>query len=420
VRGVFDQYSVQENQLTHALLTALARDPDLAKAFLAWIGLGVPVRKPKFLQQSLPGELAEVSEGEADRRGLPDGVIFEPDRYTVLIEAKAAATPTPRQLKAHLSTAQRKGFAAPLVVLITIKPITPAFEADWLRVREWTEVYAWLKARPRGFWGTQVTAFLEAKESRWVADNYLREGTLTTFSGIPFDRDEERYDYFQAKRLIKLLRRELVDHPDMRALNADTASTGRTAITGRMEDRVWDFIPIVGDTKDDAFTQNVHLTLALLQDCLQAYVTIPNGIRSRRRSRLLGGSLEAFSSVIGKATTNLTRLLRTEPGGRPGIVVVQRYYKTQRAVAEQHAQLRFDPRTFFKTGGSQVKHQPQWLEATYAALRHRNSNLQLQIGMDFPYSTCERVRGPEAVDLVANVWTACKPVLDAIADTNDA
>ena len=70
-----------------------------------------------------------------------------------------------------------------------------------------------LKARPRAFWSEQVAAFLEAKEAAWTAENYLREGTLTTFAGIPFDHDDERYDYFQAKRLIKLLRRELLDHP---------------------------------------------------------------------------------------------------------------------------------------------------------------------------------------------------------------
>lgn len=417
MRGVFDQYAVYENQLTHALLTSLACDAALAKDFLSWVGLEHSVRKPIFLQQSLPGELSAWTEAEAERRGLPDGTIFEPERYTVLVESKAAATPTAAQLKAHLATATRKGFAAPIVLLITVKPLSPAFAADWLRVLSWSDVYAWLKSRPRAFWSDQVAAFLEAKESAWVAENYLREGTLTTFAGIPFDQDDERYDYYQAKRLIKLLRRELLDHPHVRALNADTQSAGRTAITGRMDDRVWDLIPIRGDANDEPFTKNVHLTIGILQDCLQAYVTVPNGIRSRRRTKLLGGSLEAFSQVIGAATANLNRVLRDEPGARPNVVVVQRYFRSQRAKAELHAQVRFDPRTFFPARGSPVKHQPQWLTATYEALKHKGStNLQLQVGVDFPYRTCGRVRTPEAVDLIADVWTACKPVIDAVAD----
>ena len=385
--------------------------------FLRWIGLEHPVRAPKFLQQSLPGELVAWTEAEAERRGLPDGAIFEPDRYTVLIESKVAATPTAAQLKAHLTTATRKGFAAPIVLLITIKPIAPAFDADWLRVRSWSDVYAWLKARPRGFWSDQVAGFLETKEAAWAAENYLREGTLTTFAGIPFGQDDERYDYFQAKRLIKLLRRELLELSQVRALNVDTESPGRPAITGRTEDRVWDIIPIRADTRDDTFTQNTHLTIGILQDCLEAYVTIPNGIRSRRRSKLLGGSLEAFSKVIGAATTNLKSVLRDEPTARPRVVVVQRFYRSQRAKPELHAQLRFDPRTFFPTRGAPVKHQPQWLKATYEALKHRGqSNLQLQIGVDFPYQTCTRVRTPAAVELVADVWSACKPVIDAVSD----
>ena len=41
-----------------------------------------------------------------------------------------------------------------------------------------------------------------------VDDGYLLEGTLTTFTGIPFDADYP-YDYFEAKRLLRLLMLEL-------------------------------------------------------------------------------------------------------------------------------------------------------------------------------------------------------------------
>jgi hypothetical protein len=265
-------------------------------------------------------------------------------------------------------------------------------------------------------WTSELLTFMEAKEARWSAENYLREGTLTTFAGIPFDSADEPYDYFQAKRLIKLMRAELLKHPTLRLLNADLKSNGRSAITGRNSDLVWDMIPIQSKSTEDAFTKNVHLTIAILRDRLQAYVTIPNNIRSRRRTKLLGDSLETFGEVIARATRGLDQVLRSEPNGKPTMIVVQRHYASQRSSPERHAELRFDPRTYFPSKDSRVKHQPQWFKAAYEALKHRRSNLQLQIGMDFPYATCPRVRSAKAVELVAAVWGACAPILSTIED----
>jgi hypothetical protein len=416
VRGVFDQYSTQENQLTHALLSMLACDKPLAFDFLRLVGSPARPKRPQIIQQSLPGEIALLTEGEAERRGLPDGVIHEPDRYTILIEAKVAASPSLGQLKAHLETARRKGYANPVVVLITIKPLAPAYAAPWLRVVTWSQIYAWLRVRPRQFWSDQMLGFMEAKEARWSAENYLVEGTLTTFSGIPFNDEDEPYDYFQAKRIIKLMRRELLAHPALESLSADIESKGRAAITGRNSDLVWDMIPIKSDSAGNSFTQNIHLTFALLRDRLQAYVTIPNNIRARRRTMLLGGSLEEFGQVIAKASRGFDRILHREPNARPSLIVLQRRYASQRSVPEKHAELRFDPRTFFPSKSSRVKHQPQWFIAAYEAMKHRRSNLQLQIGMDFPYASCPRVRSAEAVELVAAAWGACRPILEAIED----
>ncbi len=76
MRNVFDQYSQPENRLTHALLTALDQDRSLLVPFLKWLGIK-DVPKPTTLtivEQSVPGDYQpDISEEEAERRGLPDG-----------------------------------------------------------------------------------------------------------------------------------------------------------------------------------------------------------------------------------------------------------------------------------------------------------------------------------------------------------
>jgi hypothetical protein len=76
----------------------------------------------------------------------------------------------------------------------------------------------------------------------------------------------------------------------------------------------------------------------------------------------------------------------------------------------------FDLRTAFppaeKNDG--VKAQPQWLQATYDALCHKRSNLQVVIGAAFPYRSCPATSKPEIIDTIADVWIACKPLLDVM------
>jgi len=79
--------------------------------------------------------------------------------------------------------------------------------------------------------------------------------------------------------------------------------------------------------------------------------------------------------------------------------------------------LKFNPLTGLPGpagGKSRVKFQPQWLSATYEALQARKSNLQLQIGADFPFANCPVLKTPQIVNVAAEVWIACKPVVDAM------
>jgi len=415
VRNIFDQYSQPENRLTHALLASLAEDRWLLNAFVRWVsGRNEKRAKLRVLEQSLPGERQDLSEEEAQRRGLPDGCITDGDNWALLIESKFAARPTVDQLRRHLRTAQRCGIEDVSLLLITVHA-APGRLPDKVVAKQWWEVYAWLcKHAAPSPWARRCLEYIQVAETKEAEADYLQEGRLTVFSGIPFGRNEP-YSYGQAKRLLKLLREELCrDKRLSKQLGADLSALGRPAITGRDRSSVWDFIPITHAYRAKNHTQYLHLTLVILENCVAAYVTIPNGIKSRLRSKLLGSSLKEFESAIQTVTIDIVRSLKGVKGFVPEVLVVQRHFASQSSPGVVDCQLRFDGRTALpKTSRyrERVKSQPEWFKAAHDALTHRHSNLEFQIGCLFPYDTCPTTHDKRIVRAIADVWLACSPIV---------
>lgn len=420
MRNVFDQYSQPENRLTHALLATLDADRRLLRAFLGWVGRGQPTGRLIVAEQSLPGDPPSIAaKDELERRGLPDGWIYDTKGWALLVESKVAAVPSIDQIERHLRTARRRGFQGPSLLWLTVVPVPRRSDRNVVN-RTWAEVYRWLvRQGRRSEWARRAAQYFEVAEVQADMKAQLRESTLTEFTGVPFDADNP-YNYSQAKRLLGLLRDELRLRADLaRSIGMNKTCPGRGAITGSSGTGVWDFISIRASKFDDVFTQNLHLTLGISDERVDAYVTVPNGIRSRLRNALLGDEYLNFHAVIEETTKRLNRALRKYPGSRPLITLVQRRYATQRSPARHDAVLRFDPRTAIsiraRAGEPAVHLQPQWLIATEQALRHRKANLQLQIGAEFPYEKCKITHSDRLVDAVAEVWIACKPVVRAIA-----
>ena len=238
------------------------------------------------------------------------------------------------------------------------------------------------------------------------------------FSGIPFGHDEP-YSYGQAKRLLKLLREELcLDKRLSKRLGADLTAPGRSAIT-RGRSGVWDFIPIAHAHRAKNHTQYPHLTLAILENRVEASVTIPNGIKARLRSKLLSSSLEEFESLIQTVTTDMIRSLKGVKGFVPEVIVVQRHFLSQRSPGVVDCELRFDGRTALPRTSryrGRVKNQPQWFKAAYDALTHRQSNMQFQIGCSFPYNTCPTTRDKKIARAISDVWLACASIVQGTVE----
>ena len=417
MRNLFDQYTQPENRLTHALVTALTEDGRLLKRFVHFVtGKSAPKGAAlDIVEQSFPGE-APRSEEEAEKRGLPDACIYQYDCWALVIESKVAAKLTYDQLRRHEKTAERRGFKRVAVLAIdTERPARPLPNL-WL-FRSWAEIYAWLvKESAKSEWARRVAEYFVAAEKRFVGEGYPVEGTLTTFSGIPFGIDEP-YNYPEAKRLLKLAMDELRNNRHLvRQMGIVPHGGGRGSITGREGSAVWDFLQLQGLKKGEAFTKLPHLTLAVEVDRLLVMVTVPHGIRSEYRRRLVELGGDGFQALFSNLNTGLLQALRKSKGANPWVVVVQRRYSSQRAAAVLDARIEYNLQTAFprKHSKTVVKTQPQWLQATYDALCNKRSNLQIAVGASFPYRSCAAIKSPRIVDDIARTWQACKPLIDAM------
>lgn len=411
MRNLFDQYQHHENRLTHALVSCLNEDRDLLESFVRWVlGSGMPrSRKVHIVEQQLPGE-EQIPEQEAERRGLPDGWIFNESGWALLIESKISSAIDAGQLKRHLRMAERRGFTACHVLLLSVVKARHSLP-DRTVARQWTDVYQWAsKEASHGTWARRLVGYMNSAEGRMLADGYLKDGTLTTFTGIHFDADNP-YSYVEAKRLLKLLMEKMRARQKLHSvLGADLEAGGRSAITGTKVHSVWDYIPFAEAQGKPNFTALPHLTLAIDRDRTIVQLTIPHRIETSYRKALIDSGYEGFKAGLNEFLTRIKPILDQDPTVQPFVAVLQRHYTSQRSSGVQDALLEFDLRTACGTH-PKVKPQELWLKATFEVFGKRRSNLQLGLGLFFPYQSAAIVNTAEFVSTVEKTWLATQPLL---------
>jgi hypothetical protein len=298
MRTLFDQYVHPENRLTHALVASLAEDTALLRSFLRRLDVAPPRGEALHLvEQRLPGEADDRPEtSESDTRRVPDAWIYTASGWALLIESKIAAPIDAAQLRGHLAIAERRGFTD--VRLLVLSPSAPPRALpDRCQHRRWRDLYAWACAEaPRSPWATHLIRYMPVAEQRMVTDQYLQEGTLTTFTGIPFGV-EVPYTYLEAKRLLRLLMAEVQADPALDALGVDRARGGRPSITGSAQTSVWDYLPFAFSDADEGFTRYPHLTLSIQRDRALAQLILPDKLDGAMRRQLLSGGYEVFKAA---------------------------------------------------------------------------------------------------------------------------
>jgi hypothetical protein len=268
LRNLFDQYFQPENRVTHALLTALHEDRKLLDLFLReLVKVKPPVATSKLsvLEQQFPGEAEPGDERELDRRGIPDGWIFDSEGWCVFIETKVLAVLRAAQIESHRRTAVRRGFHNITAVAIIPRRSMP-MPAGTIHL-EWRMVYAWLRRHAGvSVWAARAAEFLEIAEAKLIETEQFVEGSLTTFFGFSFGRDRP-FTYLEGKRVLGLALDELRGRKELRTgLGMNPKILGRPAITGRQSDAVWNFLSLSGASDAQSFTKYPHLTLGITVD----------------------------------------------------------------------------------------------------------------------------------------------------------
>lgn len=184
---------------------ALYEDRALLKNFLAAFG---PKKMPpltglKIIEQALPGRMEE-DENEPMRRGLPDALIFNEDGWAFIIESKISSALTKDQLQRHSKTVEKCGFDK--LYGLTITTDMPGFSLPGWKAVTWRDIYAWAsQQKATSSWAHRMVEYFNVAESKMANREYLREGTITEFSGIYFDS----YSYLEGKRILRLLMKKI-------------------------------------------------------------------------------------------------------------------------------------------------------------------------------------------------------------------
>lgn len=411
MRNVFDQFSLTENRVTHALITALNEDRKLLDLFLRGL---LRIRPPcnaselKVCEQTYPDQ-EELTVPDPDRRGLPDGWIYHDDGWSILIESKVTAPFERDQISRHLSTAKR-WFKTTTAVAITAHAI--AAPPDKVKTLEWSDVYLWLREHDRHHkWARRLAEFLEIVEAQMTEDQRLSKGTLTTFRGINFDRDRP-YTHLEAKRLLKMAMSSLRDNDKLlRALGVDPHTPSRGSITGG--DLVWDVLVLGGGSASRDFTVAPHLTLSIGRYYVDALVTIPNAVSNKVRKKITEIGEDGLLRIMSRIVSNI-RSTASAKGAKPIFRGHQRHFHARRKGISD-ALIEFNMDTALRSTGP-TKMQRLWFSAAYGAFIDKGTtNYEIQLGARFSYEDCEGIRKPEALKLIADTWLACKPFVDLIA-----
>ncbi len=412
MRHLFDQYSQPENKLTHALASSLAQDQKLLRKFVGWsVGKNIQ-RKEKFhiTEQSYPGQ-EEMDEQESERRGLPDAWIYTDDGWALLIESKVASGISIDQLNRHARMARRRGYSKFKLLVINVDSKEKKLPKG-VFIKSWQDVYEWgMKETIDSKWANHFTSYLEIAEAKMVQEEYLTEGMLTKFTGIPFN-DDRPYTYFEAKRLLSLMISELKsDRIFIKKMGINPRLESRSAITGRGGRSVWDFLRPAKSR--GVFTSYPHFTIAIGAEAALALVTLPNGVKRSIRRKVLGHGFERFNEIVLRVANNMKKVFQVDPNIKPYLKIVQRHYKTQRSSAIEDAVLKYDLRTIFQMRNKNgVKVQPEYIRATYEILKKRRSNIQLEIGVEFPYQRSTVISTPSATELYKASFIALKPFVE--------
>jgi PD-(D/E)XK nuclease superfamily len=398
--NIFDQYSVDENRVTNALLQTLAASPSLTRSFLRhFLNLRLRSRRPAIVisAQKRPkalGDRTDTARAESDKNSVPDGWIYcEDEDWVVVLESKIYRNSVrPEQLAGHLRGVRSSNSTYLLVLTPDKKKPKPLLLSKFKKARvvwhPWEKIHRWV-ARSKDIKSSQSAAGLLTRRLKEYLEMYE---DLSEFQGIDFSEG------FEPQRA-KLLLKSLMDKIRGDVLGIYDLPISRPRIPVGVSG-VWDCFGAKG-----GFTSDLHFSLGInLQNGTGISLTVPNG--AKQRWRRLGEICEnpalrnEFADVLWTVSSPVPEFW---------IGLNQRHFMGRtREVSD--ARLDFKVETFRRRQKSGTKFFPLWFETLLSALQsRRRGNFQLGFSARFPFKY-EKMKTPEFADIALKTIKAFMPL----------
>ena len=414
MRNIFDQYEQDENKLTHSLASCLYEDKRLLNSFLKRFCSNFfnQTSNLKIEQQTVPG-VHHLVDSENQRKGLPDAVIYFEEKC-LIIESKVSSTLTRDQLLRHERTVRRRGFTniRGLGIVVDLLPNVRLDNWDQLT---WNQVYSWAyKETNKSEWARKLIEYFNVAENKMVEEEYLKEGSITEFTGVHFD-DENPYSYLEGKRQLRLLTNKIKQNKILKEeLNIDLSKKGRGGI--KNVGTLWDYLTFKSGAEVMSFTDEPHLTIGLNENFIEGCLTVPYRIKGITKKNFYNLSWDEFKKIIYKIAQNYRNYFPNSKGFQPCIRIQQLRYPSQSSTPITDGQMNLDIRTAFEDLSSELKptqkKQEEWLRAVFELNNNKKSNIQFQVGADFFYNKHTLVNNKDADQVVCKSFLACKPLID--------
>lgn len=401
---LYDQYSNDENRLTHALFHTIGSSGWIFSRFLKeLVGLNNSLSGTHFEVSSQKVPFAHGDNDPQDVESIPDGwIIDEANSLGIVVEVKDRKNNLSlKQLRSHIN--RIKNYNTPYLLVITPDLQKPnkvieleRKEVKKIRVlwRSWDEIYRWLNK-------LSISRTSKNDKNNFLISSMLeyleRRKEVLGFQGITFPKG---FNVNEAKFILNAEMEEL--EQTVKSLYKDLLKR-RPAITTISQEAVWDCFG-----NDDGFTTDLHFTLGINEKSHDISITVPNSAK-KAWSQLK----KVFSDPdLEKELYLILKNLRKEV---PHVFIefIQRHF-LYRKYGIRDGYMEFNIDTLgspFRNKNSKVKEFPIWGPTLRDAVRNKkNVNAQVMFKSRFFLNETKDIDKPKFIKTTKATLKAFKPL----------
>jgi len=404
LHSLYDQYSVKENRLTHALLHTIASSEWLLRGFVKDMvdkNISLAGKTIEISTQKKPFSYGDNESSPEEIGSIPDAWIVD-DVYQLGIAIEVKDQKKSLNLKQlHGHVAKIKKYEKPYLLIITPDLQKPqeiiefdkstdcAITIIW---HSWDCIYQWLNdLASHQVRSMPMEDFLVAT----MIDYLERRKEVLGFQGIKF---RDRFDVFEAKDILNAEMEEL--SPFVNELYKELGRR-RPAITTFSAGSVWDCFG-----SEEGFTAGLHITLSIHEQWHDISLTVPNSATEPWKQLK-----NAFDHNEGE----LFKILEKLRGKVPNLFVEfnQRHFiGRKRGITDGFLEFSIDTLgKAFRKDESKVKEFPVWLEAVRSAIvKKKNINGQVMFKCRFYLADARGIKTPQFIDTSKETIKALEPL----------